>query len=105
LEHDNEDQKGEVLCWRHIAGLFVLPGSQFSREFDNLTSVAPQRGREALKAIGWAIQKPRPKTPKSATPEEAAAFKKNPRTPLPRRQRSIPAKRSRSLRQTSTASV
>ena len=41
----------------------------------NLTSVAPQRGWEALKAIGWSIQKPRPKNPKSATPEEAAAFK------------------------------
>ncbi len=40
-----------------------------------LTSVAPQRGWEALKAIGWSIQKPRPKNPKSATPEEAAAFK------------------------------
>ena len=34
----------------------------------NLTSVAPQRGWEALKAIGWSIQKPRPKNPKSAGP-------------------------------------
>jgi transposase len=41
-----------------------------------LTSVAPQRGWEALKAIGWSIQAPRPKNPKSAPPEEAAAFKK-----------------------------
>ena len=41
----------------------------------NLTSVAPQRSWEALKAIGSSIQKPRPKNPKSATPEEAAAFK------------------------------
>ncbi|MCI0466676.1 MAG: hypothetical protein L0Y57_06675 [Beijerinckiaceae bacterium] len=37
-----------------------------------LISVAPQRGWEALKAIGWSIQKPRPKNPKSATSEEAA---------------------------------
>ena len=37
-----------------------------------LTSVAPQRGWEALKAIGWSIQTPRPKNPKSASPEEAA---------------------------------
>jgi transposase len=44
-----------------------------------LTSIAPQRGWEALKAIGWSIQKPRPKNPKSATPEEAAAFKKSSR--------------------------
>jgi transposase len=42
----------------------------------DLKSVAPQRGWEALKAIGWSIQKPRPKNPKSATPEEAAALKK-----------------------------
>ena len=41
-----------------------------------LTSVAAQRGWEALKAIGWSIQKPRPKNPKSASPAEAAAFKK-----------------------------
>lgn len=41
-----------------------------------VTSVAPQRGWEALKAIGWSIQAPRPKNPKSATAEEAAAFKK-----------------------------
>lgn len=68
-----------------------------------LTSVAPQRGWEALKAIGWSIQKPRPKNPKSATPEEAAAFKKRSRTPLPKRRRSILANQSRFSRQTSTA--
>jgi transposase len=68
-----------------------------------LTSVAPQRGWEALKAIGWSIQKPRPKNPKSASPEEAAAFKKSSRMPLPRRPPSTPAKRSRSLRPTSIA--
>jgi transposase len=68
-----------------------------------LASVAPQRGWEALKAIGWSIQAPRPKNPKSATPEEAAAFKKSLPTPLPGRLRSIPAKRSRSSPRTSTA--
>ena len=68
-----------------------------------LKSVAPQRGWEALKAIGWSIQKPRPKNPKSATLEEAAAFKKSSRTLLPRRLRSTQASRSRSLPQTSTA--
>jgi hypothetical protein len=50
-----------------------------------LTSVAPQRGWEALKAIGWSIQAPRPKNPKSASPEAAAAFKKNSRMHLPKR--------------------
>ncbi|WP_157235538.1 hypothetical protein [Methylosinus sp. LW4] len=46
-----------------------------------LEKVAVQRGWEALKACGMAIQAPRPKNPKSASPEEAAAFKK------PRRRR------------------
>jgi transposase len=68
-------------------------------------SVAPQRGWEALKAIGWSIQKPRPKNPKSATAEEAAAFKKSSRMQSPKRRRSILASQSKSLRQTSTASA
>jgi transposase len=70
-----------------------------------LAAVAPQRGWEALKAIGFSIQTPRPKNPKSATPEEAAAFKKSSRTPSPRRPRSIPARQSRSSPQTSIASA
>jgi len=41
-----------------------------------LASLAPQRGWEALRAIGWSIQKPRPRNPKAATPEEQEAFKK-----------------------------
>jgi transposase len=68
-----------------------------------LKSVAPQRGWEALKAIGWSIQAPRPKNPKSASPEEVAAFKKSSRTLLPRRRQSTLAKRSRSLPRTSIA--
>jgi transposase len=68
-------------------------------------SVAPQRGWEALKAIGWSIQTPRPKNPKSASPEAAAAFKKNSRTPSQRKPQSIPAKQSRCLPRTSTASA
>src|SRR5215207_4521500 len=35
-----------------------------------LAAVLPQRGWEALKAIGWSVQKPRPRHPASATPEE-----------------------------------
>jgi hypothetical protein len=42
-----------------------------------LAQVAPQRGWEALKAIGWSVigwsvQKPRPRHPASVTPEERA---------------------------------
>jgi transposase len=41
-----------------------------------LATVAVQRGWEALQAIGWSIQKPRPRHAKAATPEEQEAFKK-----------------------------
>src|SRR3954454_25163523 len=41
-----------------------------------LAAVLPQRGWEALKAIDWSVQKPRPPHPASATPEEREAFKK-----------------------------
>src|SRR4029453_2301599 len=42
-----------------------------------LAEVLPQRGWEALKAIGWTVQKPRPRHPAAATPEEREAFKKS----------------------------
>ena len=41
-----------------------------------LAEVLPQRGWEALKAINWSVQKPRPRHPQAATPEEREAFKK-----------------------------
>src|SRR5215210_3858945 len=40
------------------------------------TRVAPQRGWEALKAISWSVQKPRPRHPAAATPEQRETFKK-----------------------------
>jgi len=70
-----------------------------------LERVAVQRGWEALKACGMSIQTPRPKNPKSASPEEAAAFKKSCRTPSPRKPRNIPNGRSRSSRATSIGSA
>lgn len=69
-----------------------------------LEKVCPQRGWEALKALGWSIQAPRPKNPKAATPEEEAAFKKNSRTLSSKRPRNIPAGRSKSSRPMSIAS-
>ena len=42
-----------------------------------LEKVAPQRGWEALKAIEWSLQVPRPRHPKAATAQEREAFKKN----------------------------
>jgi transposase len=70
-----------------------------------LASLAPQRGWEALRAIGWSIQKPRPRNPKAATAEEQEAFKKNSPKSSPRKRRAIPTRRSRPSRPTSTGSV
>ena len=61
-----------------------------------LAAVLPQRGWEALKAIGWSVQKPRPRHPASATPEEREAFKKGSSRPLPRKLQSTRTHRSRS---------
>ncbi len=40
-----------------------------------LAKVHPQRGWEALKRVRWSIQAPRPRHPRSATPEQRAEFK------------------------------
>ena len=70
-----------------------------------LASVAPQRGWEALRAIDWSIQKPRPRNPKAATPAEQEAFKKKSTKSSPKRPRSTPTRRSRPSRSTSTGSA
>jgi transposase len=44
--------------------------------------VAEQRGWEALRAIGWTIQSPRPQHAEAATPEEQEAFKKRMARPV-----------------------
>lgn len=49
----------------------------FIATFHGLSSCSAQRGWEALKAIGWSIQAPRPKNPKAASEEEQQAFKKS----------------------------
>ena len=69
-----------------------------------LAAVLPQRGWEALKAIGWSVQKPRPRHPASATPEEREAFKKSWSRPSPRSGPSTRTRRLRSGRPTNTAS-
>lgn len=70
-----------------------------------LSRLAPQRGWEALNAIGWSIQSPRPKNPKSASPEEQAAFKKSSPRSRPRKPQNIRTSRSKSGRRTSTGSA
>jgi len=44
-----------------------------------LAEVSSQRGWEALKAVGYTIQKPRPRHAGAATPDEQEAFKKSSR--------------------------
>ena len=66
--------------------------------------VAEQRGWEALRAIGWTIQRPRPRHARAASPEAQAAFKKTSRRSSPRKPNAIPARQSRPSPPTSTAS-
>jgi transposase len=70
-----------------------------------LEKLAPQRGWEALQAIGWSIQSPRSQHPNSAAPEQEAAFKKSSRSRSPRKPRSIPTSRSKYGRRMSIASA
>jgi transposase len=69
-----------------------------------LVSVYPQRAWDALQAIGWSIQTPRPRNPAAASPDEQAAFKKNSPPRSSRRRRATPVARSRSSARTNTAS-
>ena len=57
-----------------------------------LASVAEQRGWEALRAIGWTIQRPRPRHVRAASPEQQTAFKKSSPKPLPRKPHVTPAR-------------
>jgi transposase len=70
-----------------------------------LEYVHTPRGWEALRKLDWSIQVPRPKNPKAATPEEAAAFKKNSPTRWRRKPPGIPTRRSKSGPATSTGSA
>jgi transposase len=67
--------------------------------------VHPQRGWEALKRVRWSLQAPRPRHPRSATPEQQAEFTRGSttrsRVPGPRTRTG----RSRSGPRTSTASA
>ena len=57
-----------------------------------LASVAEQRGWEALRAIGWTIQRPRPRHVRAASPEEQATFKKTSPSSSKKRRHAIPAR-------------
>ena len=57
-----------------------------------LATVAEQRGWEALRAIGWTLQKPRPRHARAASPDEQADYQtSSPKWSL-RRRSAIPAR-------------
>lgn len=70
-----------------------------------LVWVFPQRAWDALQAIGWTIQTPRPRHPRSATPDEVAAFKKSLPIRSVKNGQNTPKGRSKSLPPTSTGSA
>ena len=57
-----------------------------------LERVTEQRGWEALRAIGWTIQRPRPQHARAAGPEKQAEFKKTSPKPSLKRRSAIPAR-------------
>lgn len=74
-------------------------------KFHGLASVGNQRGFEALVAIGYSVQQPRPRHPDAAGEAERAELKKNSSRRLPKNVKRIPAQRSKSGRRTSIASA
>jgi transposase len=87
-------------------GLWTGPKiARWLARFHGLKSVHDQRGWDALIAIGYSIQQPRPRHPAAATAKDRAALKKNSWPQPPRNAVSIPARRSKSGPWTSTASA
>jgi transposase len=74
-------------------------------QYHGLKSVHDQRGWDALIAIGYSIQQPRPQHPQAATEQDRAGLKKSSSAPPPPSGASIRRQRSRSGRRTSTASA
>jgi len=73
--------------------------------FHGRRSVHDQRGWDALIAIEYSIQPPRPRHPEAGTPRDRAALKKSSRERPRQSSASIRVRRSRSGRRTSTASA
>lgn len=85
-------------------GLWTGPKiARWLARFHGLKSVHDQRGWDALVAIGYSIQQPRPRHPEAATEEDRAALKKNSRPRRPRSGAGIRAQPLRSGRRTNTA--
>jgi hypothetical protein len=74
-------------------------------KFHGLKSVHDQRGWDALIAIGYSIQQPRPRHPQAATEDDRSTLKKSFRLRRPPSSASIQVRRSKSGRWMSTASA
>lgn len=92
--------------YERLGGVWSGPkaAAVMAREL-SLEKVAPQRGFEALKALGYGLQKPRPRNPRAATPEQQEDFKKNLPKPLPKKAASTGTRRPRSSPATNTGSA
>jgi transposase len=85
-------------------GLWTGPKiARWLARFHGLKSVHDQRGWDALVAIGYSIQQPRPRHPEAATAEDRAALKKNCRPRRPRSSAGIRTQPSRFGQRTNTA--
>lgn len=74
-------------------------------QYHGLKSVHDQRGWDALIALGYSIQQPRPRHPRTASEADRARLKKSSSAPPRPSDASIPARRSRSGPRTSIASA
>jgi transposase len=87
-------------------GLWTGPKiARWLANFHGLKSVHDQRGWDALVAIGYSIQQPRPRHPQAATDPDRTALKKSSKPRPPRNSASIRARRSRSGLWTNTVSA
>jgi transposase len=87
-------------------GLWTGPKvAAWMAEFLGREKVHAQRGWEALKKIAWSIQAPRPRHPRTATPQQRDAFKKSSQTSSRKLPRNTRIGRSRSGRWTSIGSA
>jgi len=87
-------------------GLWTGPKiARWLAEFHKVKAVHDQRGWDALVAIGYSIQKPRPRHPQAASEEDRAALKKSCKTRRLGSNASIRKPRSNSGRWMSTGSA
>jgi transposase len=74
-------------------------------QYHGLKSVHDQRGWDALIALGYSIQQPRPRHPLAATKQDRTRLKKSLSAPPPSSAVCTPTRRSRSGQRTSIASA